>query len=158
KDPAELDLKLGGIIEIYEKFVGEDPRKVPMKIFPAVHYSMGGLWVDFDQMTNIPGIFAAGECEYSQHGGIRVRANSSLDAIYGGMVAGPNAIKYIDELETHVADMSSELFDRRQQEEQEKFDELLKMDGEENDYQLHKELGEWMTDNVTVVRDNKRLL
>ncbi|HLR60165.1 MAG TPA: succinate dehydrogenase flavoprotein subunit [Pseudogracilibacillus sp.] len=158
KDPAELDLKLGGIIEIYEKFVGEDPRKVPMKIFPAVHYSMGGLWVDFDQMTNIPGIFAAGECDYSQHGGNRLGANSLLSAIYGGMVAGPNAIKYIDELETHVADMSSELFDRRQQEEQEKFDELLKMDGEENAYQLHKELGEWMTDNVTVVRDNARLL
>ena len=65
KDPHELDIKLGGIIEIYEKFIGEDPRKVPMKIFPAVHYSMGGLWVDYDQMTNIPGLFAAGECDYS---------------------------------------------------------------------------------------------
>src|SRR5699024_10880163 len=121
----------GGIIEIYEKFVGEDPRKVPMKLFPAVHYAMGGLWVDFDQMTNIPGIFAAGECDYSQHGVNRLGANSLLSAIYGGMVAGPNAIKYIDQLETHVTDMSSKLFDRRQQEEQEKFDELLKMDGEE---------------------------
>src|SRR6478736_6659889 len=58
KDPKELDIKLGGIIEIYEKFMGDDPRKVPMKIFPAVHYSMGGLWVDYDQMTNIPGLFA----------------------------------------------------------------------------------------------------
>ena len=55
KDPKELDIKLGGIIEIYEKFTGDDPRKVPMKIFPAVHYSMGGLWVDYDQHTNIPG-------------------------------------------------------------------------------------------------------
>ncbi len=53
KDPKELDIKLGGIIEIYEKFMGDDPRKLPMKIFPAVHYSMGGLWVDYDQMTNI---------------------------------------------------------------------------------------------------------
>lgn len=69
KDAHELDVKLGGIIEIYEKFTGDDPRKVPMKIFPAVHYSMGGLWVDYDQMTNIPGLFAAGECDYSQHGG-----------------------------------------------------------------------------------------
>ncbi len=68
KDPKELDVKLGGIIEIYEKFMGDDPRKVPMKIFPAVHYSMGGLWVDYNQMTNIPGLFAAGECDYSQHG------------------------------------------------------------------------------------------
>jgi len=158
KDPKELDIKLGGIIEIYEKFVGEDPRKVPMKIFPAVHYSMGGLWVDYNQMTNIPGVFAAGECDYSQHGANRLGANSLLSAIYGGMVAGPKAIEYIDGLEKHVTDMSSELFDARQKEEQEKFDALLKMEGTENAYQLHQELGEWMTDNVTVVRENDRLM
>ena len=90
KDPKELDIKLGGIIEIYEKFMGEDPRKVPMKIFPAVHYSMGGLWVDYDQMTNIKGLFAAGECDFSMHGANRLGANSLLSAIYGGMVAGPS--------------------------------------------------------------------
>lgn len=157
KDPKELDVKLGGIIEIYEKFVGEDPRKVPMKIFPAVHYSMGGLWVDYDQMTNIPGIFACGECDYSQHGANRLGANSLLSAIYGGSVAGPNAIKYIDSLEKHVSDMPSKLFDDREKEEQEKFDKLMAMDGEENAYQIHKELGEWMTDNVTVVRYNDKL-
>ena len=99
KDPKELDIKLGGIIEIYEKFMGDDPRKVPMKIFPAVHYSMGGLWVDYDQMTNIPGLFAAGECDYSQHGANRLGANSLLSAIYGGMVAGPKAVEYINGLE-----------------------------------------------------------
>ncbi|MEC5422005.1 succinate dehydrogenase flavoprotein subunit [Virgibacillus sp. C22-A2] len=158
KDSKELDIKLGGIIEIYEKFVGEDPRKVPMKIFPAVHYSMGGLWVDYDQMTNIPGIFAAGECDYSQHGGNRLGANSLLSAIYGGAVAGPNAIKYVDGLEKHVDDISPELFETRQKEEQEKFEALINMDGGENAYQIHKELGEWMTDNVTVVRDNEKLL
>ncbi|MGY0693146.1 succinate dehydrogenase flavoprotein subunit [Virgibacillus sp. FSP13] len=158
KDPKELDVKLGGIIEIYEKFVGDDPRKVPMKIFPAVHYSMGGLWVDFDQMTSIPGIFACGECDYSQHGGNRLGANSLLSAIYGGSVAGPNAIKYIDGLDTHVEDMSSELFDAKQKEEQDKFEELMNMKGEENAYQLHKELGDLMTENVTVVRYNDKLL
>jgi len=158
KDPKELDVKLGGIIEIYEKFVGEDPRKVPMKIFPAVHYSMGGLWVDYDQMTNIPGIFAAGECDYSQHGGNRLGANSLLSAIYGGSVAGESSIAYIDNLEKHVDDLPSELYDERVKEEKEKFEALMKMDGGENAYQLHHELGEWMTDNVTVVRDNERLL
>jgi len=158
KDPKELDIKLGGIIEIYEKFVGEDPRKVPMKIFPAVHYSMGGLWVDYDQMTNIPGIFAAGECDYSQHGANRLGANSLLSAIYGGMVAGPKAIEYIDGLEKHATDLPSSLFESYEKEEQAKFDDLMKMDGEENAYQLHQELGEWMTDNVTVVRENDRLL
>ncbi|MFD2046255.1 succinate dehydrogenase flavoprotein subunit [Ornithinibacillus salinisoli] len=158
KDPKELDVKLGGIIEIYEKFVGEDPRKVPMKIFPAVHYSMGGLWVDYNQMTNIPGIFAAGECDYSQHGGNRLGANSLLSAIYGGMVAGPKAIEYIDGLEKHVDDLPASIFDDRVKEEEEKFEAMMKMDGTENAYQLHQELGEWMTDNVTVVRDNKKLL
>jgi len=158
KDAKELDIKLGGIIEIYEKFVGEDPRKVPMKIFPAVHYSMGGLWVDYNQMTNIPGIFAAGEADYSQHGGNRLGANSLLSAIYGGLVAGPKAIEYIDGLETHADDLSSTLFDDREKEEKEKFEALMNMDGEENAYQIHQELGEWMTDNVTVVRENDRLL
>ena len=158
KDSKELDIKLGGIIEIYEKFVGEDPRKVPMKIFPAVHYSMGGLWVDENQMTNIPGIFAAGECDYSQHGGNRLGANSLLSAIYGGMVAGPKAIEYIDGLEVHAEDLSEELFKSLEDEEKNNFDNLMKMEGTENAYQIHRELGEWMTDNVTVVRDNAKLL
>ncbi|MCA0992509.1 succinate dehydrogenase flavoprotein subunit [Pseudalkalibacillus hwajinpoensis] len=157
KDSKELDVKLGGIIEIYEKFMGDDPRKVPMKIFPAVHYSMGGLWVDFNQQTNIPGLFAAGECDYSQHGGNRLGANSLLSSIYGGMVAGPNAVDYINGLESTVEDLSSSLFEKHQQEEQAKQDAIMKMDGTENAYQIHKELGEWMTANVTVVRNNDKL-
>ncbi|PKR79224.1 succinate dehydrogenase flavoprotein subunit [Halalkalibacillus sediminis] len=159
KDSKELDVKLGGIIEIYEKFVGEDPRKVPMKIFPAVHYSMGGMWVDNDQMTNIPGIFAAGECDFTIHGANRLGANSLLSCIYGGMVAGPNAIKYIDGLEDLAEDQNEEFFDAQLKTEQDKFDQIMNMTtGKENAYQIHRELGEWMTDNVTVVRDNEKLL
>nr|WP_263313659.1 succinate dehydrogenase flavoprotein subunit [Mammaliicoccus sp. Marseille-Q6498] len=158
KDAHELDVKLGGIIEIYEKFTGDDPRKVPMKIFPAVHYSMGGIWVDFDQMTNIKGLFAAGECDYSQHGGNRLGANSLLSAIYGGMVAGPNAMEYVKNIETSYTELDEEIFQRRINEEQEKFDRLLQQKGTENAYKLHKELGEIMTANVTVVRHNDKLL
>lgn len=158
KDPHELDVKLGGIIEIYEKFTGDDPRKLPMKIFPAVHYSMGGLWVDNDQMTNIPGLFAAGECDYSQHGANRLGANSLLSAIYGGMVAGPNAVKYINGLERSVDSLSSSLFDGYVKQEEEKWNSIMSLNGTENAYVLHKELGEWMTDNVTVVRYNDKLL
>ncbi|WP_110927149.1 succinate dehydrogenase flavoprotein subunit [Bacillus massiliglaciei] len=157
KDPKELDIKLGGIIEIYEKFQGEDPRKVPMKIFPAVHYSMGGLWVDYNQMTNIKGLFAAGECDYSQHGANRLGANSLLSAIYGGSVAGPNAVKYIEGLEKSVDSLSSSLFDGYVKQEQEKWNSIMSLDGTENAYVLHKELGEWMTKNVTVVRYNDKL-
>ncbi|MCC2088180.1 succinate dehydrogenase flavoprotein subunit [Mammaliicoccus sciuri] len=158
KDAHELDVKLGGIIEIYEKFTGDDPRKVPMKIFPAVHYSMGGIWVDFDQMTNIKGLFAAGECDYSQHGGNRLGANSLLSAIYGGMVAGPNAVKYVKDIERSYKEIDEEIFQKRINEEQEKFDHLLQLKGTENAYKLHKELGEIMTANVTVVRHNDKLL
>ena len=89
-DRKILDRKLEGILEIYEKFVGDDPRDTPMKIFPGMHYTMGGLWVDFTQATNIPGIFAAGECEYQYHGANRLGANSLVSCIFGGFVAGPN--------------------------------------------------------------------
>ncbi|ANC78077.1 MAG: succinate dehydrogenase flavoprotein subunit [Bacillota bacterium] len=157
KDPKELDIKLGGIIEIYEKFMGDDPRKVPMKIFPAVHYSMGGMWVDYDQMTNIPGLFAAGECEYQYHGANRLGANSLLSAIFGGMEAGPSAVRYIRGLEKTVEDVPSTVFDNQVKKDQEVYNNILSMDGTENAYVIHKELGEWMTDNVTVVRYNDKL-
>jgi len=158
KDPKELDVKLGGIIEIYEKFTGDDPRKVPMKIFPAVHYSMGGLWVDYNQQTNIPGLFAAGECDYSQHGANRLGANSLLSAVYGGMVAGPNAVKYVKGLAKSVDDIKEEVFTNALKEQQEKWDSILSMNGTENAYKLHEELGDIMTANVTVVRYNDKLL
>jgi len=157
KDPKELDVKLGGIIEIYEKFMGDDPRKIPMKIFPAVHYSMGGMWVDYNQMTNIPGLFAAGECEYQYHGANRLGANSLVSAIYGGMVAGPKAVEYIRGLSKSSEDVSSSVFDREKQRQTDKYNRILKMDGTENAYVLHRELGEWMTNNMTVVRYNNKL-
>lgn len=157
KDPKELDVKLGGIIEIYEKFMGDDPRKIPMKIFPAVHYSMGGMWVDYNQMTNIPGLFAAGECEYQYHGANRLGANSLLSAIFGGMVSGPKAVEYMKGLKISSEDVASSIFDREQKKRTDQYESLLKLDGTENAYVLHKELGEWMTNNMTVVRTNKKL-
>lgn len=158
KDPKELDVKLGGIIEIYEKFMGDDPRKIPMKIFPAVHYSMGGMWVDYNQMTNIPGLFAAGECEYQYHGANRLGANSLVSAIYGGMMAGPKAVEYIKGLDKSAEDISSTVFDRYTKLHTDRYESILGMNaGTENAYVLHKELGEWMTNNMTVVRYNDKL-
>ncbi len=157
KDPKELDVKLGGIIEIYEKFMGDDPRKIPMKIFPAVHYSMGGMWVDYNQMTNIPGLFAAGECEYQYHGANRLGANSLVSAIYGGMVAGPKAVEYIKGLKKSSQDISSSVYDSFHKKQTDRYESLLAMSGTENAYVIHKELGEWMTANMTVVRHNPKL-
>ncbi|OCT16561.1 succinate dehydrogenase flavoprotein subunit [Paenibacillus pectinilyticus] len=158
KDPKELDIKLGGIMEIYEKFMGDDPRKIPMKIFPAVHYSMGGMWVDYNMMTNIPGLFAAGECEYQHHGANRLGANSLVSAIYDGMVSGPKAVEYIRGLSKHADDTSSIIFDREKKRHIDRYESLLKMNnGTENAYVLHKELGDMMNANMTVVRYNDRL-
>ena len=155
-DPAVLDNKLGGILEIYEKFVGEDPRKVPMRIAPSVHYSMGGLWVDVDQRTNIPGLFAAGECDYSQHGANRLGANSLLSAVYGGMAAGPSVVSWVNDLRDAQVSQP-DLFEVAQQQEQANYEALCAMDGPVNPYDLYAQLGDIMTENVTVVRDNAKL-
>lgn len=154
-DRRELDRKLGGILEIYEKFAGEDPRKVPMRIFPAVHYTMGGLWVDYEQMTNIPGLFAAGECEYQYHGANRLGANSLVSAIFGGMTAGPAAVRYA---QGRIAPpLSATAMAAAEQAEAESHRALLSMDGPESPFAIHQELGEWMTENVTIIRYNDRL-
>ncbi|MBZ0253081.1 MAG: FAD-binding protein, partial [Candidatus Methylomirabilis sp.] len=154
-DPHELDVKLGGILEIYEKFVGEDPRKYPMKIFPAVHYSMGGLWVDFDQQTSIPGVFAAGECEYQYHGANRLGANSLLSCIFGGSVAGPKAVACVQG--QAKSEIASRLFDEEVARQEEVFRSIYASDGGENPYRIWREMGDLMNENVTIVRYNDKL-
>ncbi len=155
--PAEtLTRKLGAILEIYEMFVGDDPRHVPMRIFPGVHYSMGGLWVDFDQRTNIPGLLAAGECDYSIHGANRLGANSLVSCVYGGFVAAPAAIEFAKNVERGETETNG-LYDAELKKQQEINDSIIKSEGGENQYKLHEEMGKWMTDNVTVVRYNDKL-
>jgi len=153
---ATLDRKLGAILEIYEMFVGDDPRHVPMRIFPGVHYSMGGLWVDFNQRTNVPGLLAAGECDYSIHGANRLGANSLVSCVYGGFVAAPAAIEYAKNVERNGAD-GSRIYDQELKLQTEINERLIKQSGNENQYVLHQEMGKWMTDNVTVVRYNEKL-
>lgn len=156
-DPQDIKRKLAGVVDIYEKFVGEDPRKVPMQTFPGMHYSMGGLWVDYNQMTSIPGLFAAGECEYQYHGANRLGGNSLVAAIYAGMISGPKALEYSKGLKKGYSDLSATLFESALLQEEKKTAEIFKMQGAENPYRIHQELGEWMLENVTVVRDNNRL-
>jgi succinate dehydrogenase / fumarate reductase flavoprotein subunit len=152
-----LRRKLGAILDIYEKFMGDDPTAVPMKVFPGVHYSMGGLWVDYDQMTNVPGLFAVGEVDYSIHGANRLGANSLLSCIYAGMVAGPAMAKWVKGLKQGDADLSSQLFDQEVKWHTTRLDHIKKMDGHENPFEFGKELGEWMTRNVTIVRYNDKM-
>ncbi|MDW5264302.1 MULTISPECIES: succinate dehydrogenase flavoprotein subunit [Acidobacteriaceae] len=152
--PPAAQNKLEGILEIYEKFVGDDPRKVPMKIFPGMHYTMGGLWVDFNQQTNIPGVFAAGEADYSIHGANRLGANSLLSCIYGGFVAGPQALAYAKSLPAQEGDGGHAAELQRQKESN---NLLLNNPGTENPFKLWRELGETMTKHATIIRYNAGL-
>jgi succinate dehydrogenase flavoprotein subunit len=154
-DRKVLDRKLEGILEIYQKFVGDDPRDTPMKIFPGMHYTMGGLWVDFSQATNIPGIYAAGECEYQYHGANRLGANSLVSCIFGGFIAGPAAMQYARSLQKSGA--TNGHFDAERKRQQELNARMMKSEGRENPFLLWRELGELMTRNCTVIRYNKNL-
>ena len=166
---ATLDAKIKGVMEIYEKFVGEDPRTTPMIIFPGMHYSMGGIYVKFEagknqeplagspinQSTNIDGLYAGGEADHAYHGANRLGANSLLSCIYGGMIGGPAMISY-SRNGNALAASSSDLESARQQW-VERFAKIRKMDGAENPYAMSRELGDLMTENMTVVRYNDRL-
>ncbi len=152
----KLEEKLKGVVEIYEKFVGDDPARVPMKVFPGMHYSMGGLWVDYEQQTSIPGLFAAGECEYQYHGANRLGANSLVSCIFGGFTAGPSAVRYANAQE--LGDVPTALLDGAVKDmEALYFGKLARLAGSENPYQIGWELGDWMTGNCTVVRYNDKL-
>ncbi|HEY6265507.1 MAG TPA: succinate dehydrogenase flavoprotein subunit [Candidatus Acidoferrum sp.] len=153
-----LDRKLEGILEIYEKFCGVDPREEPMKVFPAMHYTMGGIWVNAeDQATSVPGIYAAGECEYQYHGANRLGANSLVSCIFGGGLAGPAAVKYAKNLQAGAESTASSVFDLAKKRQEEKNQALLTQDGSENPITIWRELGDIMTEHVTVTRINKNL-
>ena len=168
----ELDRKLAGILEIYEKFQGVDPRDTPMKIFPAVHYTMGGLWVDYQrtaagglqigspktQVTNIPGLYAIGECDYQYHGANRLGANSLLSCIFSGLIVAPAIETLLKNQKGSAADAGPALYDTARRHHQKRHDSLLKRTtGGENPYLIHQELGDWMTRAATVVRRNGQL-
>ncbi len=165
--------KLEGILEIYEKFVGTDPLDEPMKIFPAVHYSMGGLWAGFkkdektgglkagdpaNMMTNIPGLYTMGEASFAYHGANRLGANSLLSCIFDGLFGGGCIRNYItDATKVNAADVPQSTFDAVVKQEQDRQTKLINSTGDENPYTLWQEMGKWMTDNCTVVRHNDKL-
>jgi succinate dehydrogenase / fumarate reductase flavoprotein subunit len=153
-DPDMLERKVGGVLEIYRKFVGEDPARVPMKIFPGMHYSMGGLWVDYKHMTSVPGLFAAGEVDHQYHGANRLGANSLLSCLYSGQVAGPAMVAYA---RGAAPAEDSALGEKEAARQRTEYERIGKLDGPENAYDLAREMGEVMTANVTVIRYNKKL-
>jgi succinate dehydrogenase / fumarate reductase flavoprotein subunit len=165
----ETQHKLESVLDIYQKFTGEDPRKKPMKICPGVHYTMGGAWVDwpsvddpdrltrFRQMTNLKGCFNIGESDYQFHGANRLGANSLLSCIFSGLVAGVEVPRYIDLLSSSPTDAPESVFNEALQVEERIQKELLSKEGTENVHKLHDELSDWMVRFVSVKRDNPDL-
>jgi succinate dehydrogenase / fumarate reductase flavoprotein subunit len=165
--------KLAGILEIYEKFTGEDPRKGPMKIFPAVHYSMGGLYTSYtpkedskglvkgapgNMMTNVKGLYAFGEVNYQYHGGTRLGANALLNCIFDGIFNGLSVANYVRDEAAPVSQSPESLYQSVVDAEQAKVDRLIRSDGPENAYHIHRELGDELTDACTVIREEQRML
>ena len=159
--------RLEAVLDLYKKFTGEDPRSVPMRIFPAVHYTMGGAYVDwpaaedpdrlkrFRQMTNIPGCFVIGEADFEYHGANRLGANSLLSALFAGFVAAAEIPRYIGTLPHEPLPEAS--FKEALAIEEHKREELLHRTGPENVFLLREELSDLLLRYVTVERNNADL-
>jgi succinate dehydrogenase / fumarate reductase flavoprotein subunit len=167
--PSEIHHKIDSVLDIYQKYTGQDPRKVPMKIFPAVHYSMGGAWVDwpasddpdrdsrFRQMTNISGCFQVGESEFQYHGANRLGANSLIACIFAGLVAGTEVPRYLESLKNSYGNLSPKMYSEALAKEEVLKHDLLTRSGSENVHRLHDELADVMIRNMTVKRSNPDL-
>ena len=164
--------RLGAILSIYRKFAGSDPLQAPMQIFPAAHYAMGGLWVDYEKdqgtggmkagsprnhATNIPGLYACGECDYAYHGANRLGANSLLSASYSGRVAGEAVAAYVTGLASGADVLAAAPFEAETARQREINQRFVQGEGDQNPYRLHHALGALMTEKVGVVRDNAEL-
>lgn len=150
--------KLGGVLEIYEKFMREDPIDRPMRIYPAVHYTMGGLWVDYEkghdstldvdsarnQATNVPGLYAAGECEFQYHGANRLGANALLTCLTGGELCALGVQSYLRNLDQGHEDLPMSLLEDHKKQRQAEYDHLMQPNGDENPYALASELAHTM--------------
>ena len=166
----QINDKLEGVLEIYEKFMGEDPIENPMRIYPAVHYTMGGLWVDYEkghegaldldsprnQMTNVPGLYAAGECEFQYHGANRLGANALLTCLTGGELAAQGVLAYLKNAGSDA--VPSAVYDDAAGQRRSEYRTLAAGNGDENPYRLHVELAEIMWNNCGIWRTQKDLL
>ncbi|MBL1216921.1 MAG: succinate dehydrogenase flavoprotein subunit [Planctomycetes bacterium] len=167
-----LETKLGGILEIYRKFAGDDPTEVPMKIFPAVHYTMGGMWTTYTpqddnkgmvkgapntMMTNIQGLYALGEVNYQFHGATRLGANALLSCTFDGLFAGQGIANYVREESTAAGDMDGGMFNNVVDQEKAKLKAMTDSSGDENPYAIAREMGLEMTAASTVVKTEDRM-
>jgi len=151
--------RYGNLFNMYKKITGIDAYKQPMMISPAAHFSMGGLWVDYELMTSVPGLYAVGECNYSDHGANRLGANSLLQASVDGYFILPNTINnYLaDEMKVSQPDLNHEAFEQSEQKVRSHIDRLLNINGSKTVDHFHRELGKIMWNECAMSRNEDGL-
>lgn len=154
----KISEKYGNLFDMYENITGDNPYEQPMRIFPAVHYTMGGLWVDYNLMSNIPGLFVAGEANFSDHGANRLGASALMQGLSDGYFIIPYTIgNYIADAELDKIDTKHQGFDEAAQNAQEHIDKLLNVKGDKSVVEFHRELGKIMWDKVGIARNAEGL-
>jgi succinate dehydrogenase / fumarate reductase flavoprotein subunit len=151
--------KYGNLFDMYEKITGENPYVVPMRIYPAVHYTMGGLWVDYELMTTIPGLYALGECNFSDHGANRLGASALMQGLADGYFVAPYTVgNYLaDEIRTHAIPTSHPAFEETEKEVKSKLEKLRSVNGKQTVESFHKRLGKIMWDKCGMARNEEGL-
>ncbi|MBT8178411.1 MAG: fumarate reductase/succinate dehydrogenase flavoprotein subunit [Eudoraea sp.] len=154
-----VEAKYGNLFQMYEKIVDENPYKTPMMIYPAVHYTMGGLWVDYNLMTTIPGCYSAGEANFSDHGANRLGASALMQGLADGYFVLPYTIgDYLaDDIRTGAIPTDTAEFDEAEKAVREKIDRLLAVQGENTVDYYHKKLGLIMWNKCGMSRNEKEL-
>ncbi len=151
--------KYGNLFEMYDKIKDVNPYKSPMMIYPAVHYTMGGLWVDYNLMTNIPGMYALGEANFSDHGANRLGASALMQGLADGYFVAPYTVgDYLaDEIRSGAIDTTSEAFEKAEAEVTERIDNLINSNGTRSVDSFHRELGKIMWDKCGMARNAEGL-
>jgi succinate dehydrogenase / fumarate reductase, flavoprotein subunit len=151
--------KYGNLFDMYEKITGENPYVVPMRIYPAVHYTMGGLWVDYELMTTIPGLYALGECNFSDHGANRLGASALMQGLADGYFVIPYTVgNYLaDEIRTAVIPTSHPAFEAAEKTVRDRLENLMSINGTQTVESMHKRLGKIMWDKCGMARNAQGL-
>ena len=151
--------RYGNLFEMYEKITGEDPYKTPMRIYPAVHYTMGGLWVDYNLMTTVPGLYALGEANFSDHGANRLGASALMQGLADGYFVIPYTLgEYLaDDIHTPAIATSHPAFEAAEKEVRDRIERLMNVKGKQTVEDLHKKLGKIMWDYCGMARNEQGL-
>ena len=151
--------RYGNLFQMYNKITGDDPYKTPMRIYPAVHYTMGGLWVDYNLMTSVPGLYSIGESNFSDHGANRLGASALMQGLADGYFVLPYTIgEFLSkDIRTERISTDDEHFIKAEKEARSRNETLLNIKGKKSVESLHRELGKIMWDNCGMSRNENDL-